>query len=155
MLLNPGKWIGAGLGAIPGGLAGGAIGNGLGRPLGLFLLPGKWLFGHIGGVIGDLLDRLAAPIENVDTLIPAMTGCDCGCDRSTDPCTCTSSTSTSASAEDPVRHDIERFRQETMLALRNPDIPQTGDKGVEACMATSIFSALILLFLAGARKRED
>ena len=54
-----------------------------------------------------------------------------------------------------VKHDIERFRQETMLQVRNTDIPQTGDKGVEACMATSLLALFALLFLAGARKKED
>lgn len=174
MIMNPGKWIGAGLVTIPGGIAGGALGNVLGRPLGLFLLPGKWILGHVGrrlgelvGLIpgavkglallpgkwikafldGELLEHLLAPLENAMAPAPVPAGCTGN--------TCQCIAVPGAAMEERVLHDIPGFRRETMLALRSSEIPQTGDKGVESCMAVSILSAIILLLLGGARKKED
>ena len=171
------------LGSIPGAVSGGAIGNVLGRILGVIALPGKWLFGHIGRRIGQLLGLIPGAIEGLFILpgkylgaaiggflgdlmqpmqnaVPALAGvCDCGCGMvdctcSTDDCSCMEKES---NAEDPnVGTAIAALRQQAVVVTpKYSSVPETGDAGVAACGMTALFSWLILLWLAGARKKED
>ena len=152
-LINPGKWISALLGSIPGAVSGGAIGNVLGRILGVIALPGKWLFGCIGSKLGNL-------IQPAQALVPALAGaCDCGCNMNDCSCIKANCCDDNKQANTEVSNpgtSIAALRQQAMMGRTgNTSVPETGDKGVMACGAVALLSWLALMWLIGAKKKEE
>ena len=171
------------LGSIPGAVSGGAIGNVLGRILGVIVLPGKWLFGHIGRRIGQLLGLIPGAIEGLFILpgkylgaaiggflgnlmqpmqnaVPALAGaCDCGCDMVNCTCTnsdCTCNEETAAAGVPNVGTSIAAPRQQALMTKTgSTSVPETGDKGVMACGTVALLSWLALMWLIGAKKKEE
>ena len=94
-------------------------------------------------------------------LAPTATvgACDCGCDMV--DCTCTNGdcncNEKTAVAEVPnAGSSIAALRQQAMMAVpNNTTVPQTGDKGVMACGTIALVSWLILMWLVGAKKKEE
>ena len=51
---------------------------------------------------------------------------------------------------------IAALRQQMMMAVpNNTTVPQTGDKGVMACGTIALISWLVLMWLVGAKKKEE
>ena len=50
---------------------------------------------------------------------------------------------------------IATLRQQMMAVPNNTTVPQTGDKGVMACGTIALISWLILMWLIGAKKKEE
>ena len=152
-LINPGKWIGALLGSIPGAVSGGAIGNVLGRILGVIALPGKWLFGCIGSKLGNL-------IQPAQALVPALAGaCDCGCNMNdcsyTKANCCDDNKQANTEISNPGTSIAALRQQALMTKTGSTSVPETGDKGVMACGTVALLSWLALMWLIGAKKKEE
>ena len=91
---------------------------------------------------------------------PALAGaCDCGCNIVDCTCIngdCDCNEETVATEVPNVGTSIATLRQQMMMAVpNNTTVPQTGDKGVMACGTIALISWLILMWLIGAKKKEE
>ena len=55
----------------------------------------------------------------------------------------------------PKATSIAALRQQMMSSSDNTTVPQTGDKGVMACGTVALLSWLALMWLIGAKKKEE
>ena len=97
------------------------------------------------------------PMQNA---VPALAGaCDCGCDMVDCTCAnvdCNCNEDTAAAEVPNTGTSISALRQQAMMAVpNNTTVPQTGDKGVMACGTIALISWLILMWLVGAKKKEE
>ena len=141
------------LGSIPGAVSGGAIGNVLGRILGVIALPGKWFFGCIGSMLGNL-------IQPAQALVPALAGaCDCGCNMNdcsyTKANCCDDNKQANTEISNPGTSIAALRQQALMTKTGSTSVPETGDKGVMACGTVALLSWLALMWLIGAKKKEE